>query len=288
MKSLLLAVLIVLAVPHLRAGTPLWAGSWKPNLVYSSRDDGDLKLDIYYPRTPPPPEGYPVILSLHGGGWIIGTKRKDLFLRSLVKQGFALVSPQYRLSSRAKFPAQIEDVRTASHWLLKNAKALKLDPDRMVATGASAGGHLALLLAMSGDKTLVPGGTSPLPRGFIKAVFVLYPVTDLYGIILPEKRGDTGNLVARLLGGSVMEKSAQARLGSPVNHVRTDAPPVYFLHGDKDRLVPLSQSTILQEKLQQSGVETKLLILQGRGHAFAPNREQVQDAAAFLKRHIPD
>ena len=282
------AVFLTLAISAHAIASPSWAGRSKTDLVYAHRDEGDLKLDIYYPRTPPPPDGYPVILSFHGGGWIIGTKKKDLFLRSMVQQGFALVSPQYRLSSRKKFPAQIEDARTAAHWLLQNAKALQLDPNRFVATGASAGGHLALLLALSADNTLVSGGTPPLPPNFIKAVFALYPVTDLYGIIRPEKRNDAGNLVARLLGGPVAEKSALARLGSPSSYVHRNSPPVYFLHGDGDRLVPLSQSADLHRQLAQAGVETKLVILQGRGHAFAPSQKNVEDVAAFLTRHLPD
>ncbi len=288
MIRLLLAGVLALAVSELQAGAPPWAGHWKPNVVYAERNDGDLKLDIYYPSTPPPPQGYPVILSLHGGGWIIGHRRRELFLHSLVKEGYVLVSPQYRLSYRAKFPAQIEDVRAAAHWLLKNARELQLDPHRVVATGASAGGHLALLLAMSADKVLAPGGTPPLPRHFIKAVCAFYPVTDLERIIRPEKRDDPDNLVARLLGGPVAEKSALAKLGSPSSHVGKDSPPVYFIHGDQDLLVPLSQSTELQKQLRRAGVETKLVIRQGRGHAFAPSPAQVEDVAAFFKRRLDD
>jgi acetyl esterase/lipase len=265
-----------------------YAASWAPGLVFASPPGGDLKLDIYYPTTPPPPGGYPVILSFHGGGWIIGGRHRDLFLRGLVREGFALVSPQYRLSNRAKFPAQIEDARAAAHWLVKNAKALRLDPDRVVATGASAGGQLALLLAFSAEKTLVSGGTPPLPPHFIKAVCVLYPVTDLYGIVRPESRDSPQNLVAFLLGGSVREKEELARLGSPISHVTADSPPVWFFHGDKDPLVPLEQSRTLQRKLAAAGVKTRLVIREGRSHAFGLSPAEVREVGAFFRRAIGD
>src|SRR4051812_42828570 len=81
------------------------------NLVYGVVGKHRLLLDLYYPQTPPPPGGYPLLISIHGGGWLIGNRHKDLFLRDLTKHGYALASIDYRLSSQAKYPAQIDDTR---------------------------------------------------------------------------------------------------------------------------------------------------------------------------------
>ncbi len=141
-------------------------------------------------------------------------------------------------------------------------------------TGASAGGQLALVLAFS----------KPSAR-FIKAVCALYPPTDLVSIIPPEKRDQSNNLVALLLGAPVSKRLALARQASPATYVSRNAPPVLLIHGDKDRLVPIEQSETLDAALRRTGAESSLIVYKGSKHAFGLREDTILQVAKFFDRN---
>jgi len=284
-KNLVLTVLL-LGFLGVAPGCMTPSGPVRKNQTYFQDGQRKLRLDLFYPETAPPPGGYPLIVSLHGGGWIIGNKTRDLFLRPMTREGYAVASVEYRLSGEAKYPAQIEDVRRATHWLREHAAALRLNPDRFVATGASAGGHLALLLAFSEGQQLVPGGSPPLPAGTIKAVCAFYPVVDLEGVVPEDRRDKPHNLVAALLGAPVTQRLAAARQGSPIRYIRPSSPPVFLIHGDEDVLVPYEQSVILANALAQAGVECTFVTYEGAVHGFGPRPKTRGEISRFLARHV--
>lgn len=249
--------------------------------IYAKSGTEDLALDIYYPRTPPPPGGYPLIIWLHGGGWILGSKRQDVFVRHFPQYGYAIASIEYRLAQNEPFPAQIRDVRTATWWLHKNAKDLELDPSKFVVAGQSAGGHLALLLGLTQGET--KRGWGPvLPKGTIKAVAALYPPTDLLRLVPPSARDNPIHPVALLLGDKVENRIKLAKAASPVSHVSPGDPPTLLFHGSEDPIVPLEQSEIMARKLKAAGVPTRFLITES-GHAFTLYPDRVDDILNFLK-----
>ena len=131
-----------------------------------------LELDLYLPQT----EGSaPVIVHVHGGGWRRGSRREPLpvlgadFYDSLTAQGFAVAAIDYRLSGEARFPAPLEDVRTAIGWVRDHAASYGLNAGRVFGWGDSSGGHLALLAALTGTK--------------VQGVVAWFPVTDLEGLL---------------------------------------------------------------------------------------------------------
>lgn len=248
--------------------------------VYASSPDEDMQLDIYFPRAAPPPGGYPLIIWLHGGGWILGSKRQDVFVRHFPQYGYAVASIEYRLAGGAPFPAQMADVRTATWWLWKNAKALEINPDRMMVAGQSAGGHLALLLAYTqGEEKR--GWGPPVPRGTLKAVAAMYPPTDLLRLVPPDFRDIAIHPVSILLGGRMSERLSKAREASPLNHVRPGNPPTLLFHGTSDPIGPPEQSKVLEKKLRRAGVPTTLLLTDG-GHAFTLYPDRVEDVIKFI------
>lgn len=248
--------------------------------VYAHSADEDMQLDIYFPRAAPPPGGYPLIIWLHGGGWILGSKRQDVFVRHFPLYGYAVASVEYRLAGGAPFPAQIADARTATWWLWKNAKALEINPERMIVAGQSAGAHLALLLAYTQGETKKGWGPA-VPRGTLKAVAAMYPPTDLIRLVPPKSRDIAIHPVSILLGGKMSEHMALARAASPINYVRSGDPPTLLLHGESDSIVPPEQSELLARKLKAAGVPTDLRLTDG-GHAFTLYPDHVEDVIKFI------
>ncbi|HEX3800985.1 MAG TPA: alpha/beta hydrolase [Verrucomicrobiae bacterium] len=248
------------------------------DLVYSTVNGRKLLLDFYRPATPPPADGYPLIISIHGGAWAGADRHNDLILRKLTNSGYALASIDYRVSGEAKYPAQIDDCREAVRWLVANAASLHVNTNKFVATGISAGGHLSLLLGLSqphGDRT-------------IKAVCALYGPADLVEILPPDMRDKKSNAVAALLGGSVTEKLALAREASPITYVSKDSIPILLYHGEQDKLVPVAQSIALNAAMKAAGAQSTLVIYKDKGHAFGLDDQALAQVKEFYDRCLKD
>jgi acetyl esterase/lipase len=238
------------------------------DLVYSEVQGTELRLDLYLPASRPAP----VCLWLHGGGWLRGSRtvRAAERLLPVAGEGVAIAAVQYRRSDEATFPAPLDDARAAVRWLRRNGSDLGLDVDRIGVWGASAGGHLAALLALCPDDR-------DLGDSSVQAAVCWFPITDLTvrdtdvpeGPPPPFLTGPppTPSNEARLLGAdSVRQVPDMARAASPVTHVHPGAPPFLFVHGDRDGLVPSEHSRALHRLLRVHGVETSLLLLAGANH----------------------
>src|SRR6266516_470021 len=207
-----------------------------PDVVYGEVPGyRPLELDLYLPEATGP---LPVIVHVHGGGWRRGSRRHPLpalgpgFYDDLAGQGFAVAAIDYRLSGEARFPAPLEDVRTAIGWVGDHGASYGLDPGRVFGWGDSAGGHLALLAALTGDT--VHGAMGP--GSGVQGVVAWFPVPDL------------------------------ARLASPVAHASAAAPPVLLMHGAADDLVPPAQSVRLAGALRAAGATVELELVPGATH----------------------
>lgn len=254
--------------------------------VFARRSGQPLQVDIYRPLTPPPAAGYPAILCIHGGGWSQGSRRFTWLAPDLAKAGFLVVSPDYRLTNTATFPAQIDDVRDAAAWMITHARELQINPQRIGLAGGSAGGHLALLLGLAPSQAYPGGESTTLPKNTFKAICALYPPTDLTTIVPFPLRSRPDNLVAKLLGGSVNEKADLARAASPIEYVNSDSPPILLIHGHKDRLVPVSQSTVLNDAYRKAGAKSEMILLPDAGHGFPPDQKTETQIADFFARYL--
>lgn len=263
--TILCAVLLAGCAP---LTTPPRGEKIVPNLVYASPAGRDLHLDLYLPAGQGP---FPLVMWIHGGGWKYGDKGWMLYLRKLTQRGFAVASVEYRLSGRAKYPAQLNDCGAALQWLRENGARYHLETRNTFLAGASAGGHLA---AMLGEKE---------GRFNIRAVCVMYPATDLTGFPNQDRRD---GYIPELLGGSINEKRALALSGSPVKFVTSHSPPFLFFHGDRDKLVPIEQSKKLDSRLHEAGVESHLVVVSGKGHGFDLTDAQLDQVATFYREHL--
>jgi acetyl esterase/lipase len=236
-----------------------------------------LELDLFLPVVDGP---LPVVVYVHGGGWQRGTRREPPplidadFYDQIAAAGLAVAAVDYRLSGEARFPAALEDVRTAVSWVRDNAAAYGLDADRVSLWGDSAGGHLALLAALTGAA--------------VRAVVAWFPVTDLLGMpsdlagagAVPDRGPDSRE--ARLLGAPAASVPELARQASPVAYAHAGAPPILLMHGTVDDLVPAAQSVRLAEALDQAGAVVELELVPGATHFW----KGASDVAGIMRRSI--
>jgi acetyl esterase/lipase len=247
------------------------------DLVYKRVNGAVLTLDLYCPGKV---SGLlPVIVWIHGGGWSKGRKEQCPAV-SLVQDGYAVASIDYRLTGVAPFPAQIEDCKAAVRWLRANAAKYNLDADRIGVWGMSAGGHLAALLGTSGGVPELEGsGDNMQFSSRVQAVCDVAGPADLPALTnLGPKRVFA---IEGLLGGPLEKDKAKAIAASPIHYVSKDDPPFLIVHGEADRVVPVEQSQRFYEELRKAGVNATLKILPHVGHQ-AVLMDAVKDAEVFF------
>ena len=253
-----------------------------PNVTYLTASNWEAKLDVYRPATPGP---HPTVLHIHGGGWVGGT-REGTVLRMLpfLEMGYAVVNVSYRLGRVAQAPAAVEDCLCALRWITRNAKEYEFDLSRIITTGYSAGGHLALTTAMipasAGLDRQCPG--SELPR--VAGVVNWYGIVDVVDLL------DGPNMKAYAVGwlGSLPDRDTVAKRVSPLTYVRKDLPPILTIHGDADPTVPYMHATRLHAALQGAGVTSELVTIPKGVHGNFPRAEQIRAVnamRAFLTKH---
>jgi len=258
------------------------------DVPYVTNGQPRQKLDLYLPATP---KG-PLLVWIHGGGWRAGTKGNPPGL-AMVAAGFAVASLEYRFSQDAIFPAQIQDCKAAIRWLRAHAKEYGYDPKRVAVWGASAGGHLAALLAVTGQVRDFDVGENLDQSSAIQCGVDLFGPADFpaYDPSLPEpmvQRENPDSVIAQLLGGTVSKKMELAKRASPVNWVTKNAAPLLIMQGTKDPLVPADQSQRLGDKLKAAGAEVKLEIIEGAGHGTKEfwTNETLKTIAEFIVIHL--
>jgi acetyl esterase/lipase len=262
------------------------------NVTYLKASGQELKLDVYLPddrgATP-----QPVVLHFHGGGWVAGS-REGSALAALpwLQMGFAVVNVGYRLGNSAPAPAAVEDTLCALQWVGRNAKKYNFDPAKVVTTGPSAGGHLALVTAMiPADSPFTsqcaanePTWSGPYRNAAPKVAAVVnwFGITDVADML----QGPNLRSYAVAWFGSTPGREPLARALSPLTHVRVGGPPVFTIHGDADAMVPYAHGVRLKAALDQAGVKNVLHTVHGGGHGGFTAEQQVaafEAVRAFLR-----
>jgi acetyl esterase/lipase len=243
----------------------------------------DLTLDVF------PAVGSPTraaVILLHGGGWLHGHRSDShCHAQELARLGFVAIAAEYRLLGEACWPAPILDVKDVIRWVRTNAAGLQIDPDKVVAEGFSAGGHLALLAAGTAGKSVF-GGESPERGSELNGVVACFAPTDLTADAFPRRPPP---LVA-LFGESGNEELARA--ASPLRHAGTNFPPTFLLSGLSDRVMPFRQSMLLFEALTDAGGKVDLHLFHGHTHEFVRLPSMLcpvqAEVALFLRRAVID
>ena len=244
------------------------------DIEYVERGGKSRTLDLFLPEKTD--SVLPVIVWIHGGGWKSGSKEMTPRI-PFVRFGYAFASLNYRLSGEAPWPAQLDDCKAAIRWLRANAAKFHLDPDRIGVWGQSSGGHLVAMLGVTGDKD-----------NRVQAVCDWsgsHDLVALFDLKVRNQDGTTGSPIIELLGGPGVATKPKAAQASPLTHVSKDAPPFLIMHGDKDPLIPIKQSELLDAALRKAGVECKFVVVPGAGHGFGGpdiNNQVVE----FFDKHL--
>jgi acetyl esterase/lipase len=240
------------------------------DLAYVPDGHERQKLDLYLPRQKEGTGPLPLIVWVHGGAWLAGSKENCPAVRFL-RRGYAAASINYRLSRHAIFPAQIEDCKAAIRFLRASAEKYNIDPNRIGVWGASAGGHLVALLGTAGDVKEVEKGPNLQVSSRVQAVCDFFGPTDLtkisqFSSSINHDAADSPE--SKLIGGPVQENKEACKRANPITYVSKDDPPFLICHGDKDMLVPHNQSELLYRALKEVGVNVTFHTVKGGGHGF--------------------
>jgi acetyl esterase/lipase len=242
-----------------------------PNITYLTVQNYSAKLDLYRPGDT---SAVPVVIWIHGGGWVAGSK-EEVLLATLpyMEMGFAVINVEYRLAKISPAPAAVEDCLCVLHWLGRHADEYHLDLNKVVISGASAGGHLALTTAVLPTSTDLDsscandddpsGGAGPWPnrRVNIAAVVNWFGITDVADLIHQDARA-----YAITWLGAAEDRDRIAKRVSPITYVRAGLPPILTIHGDRDTYVPYQQARRFHEALTKVGVQNRLITIEGKGH----------------------
>lgn len=255
------------------------------DVVYAKVGETELKLDLYFP-----PEGAPdtnaAVIVIHGGAWMSGDRKqmKNLSIQ-LAKRGMLAASVQYRLAPKFQWPAMLDDVQTATRFVRANASKFGIDPNRIGAAGASAGGHLALFLG-SRDTRDAKTAHFPETSSRVSAVLDLFGPTDM-------SRDFPANLdvVYQLMLGKPRAQAAdEIRDASPLNFINGKSAPTFIYQGLADPLVNPNQSRYLEAKLKEHGVPVQAVYLKDVQHNVPIENPKVREAMVqgieWLAKHL--
>jgi acetyl esterase/lipase len=309
--ALLIILVVALAAPGFAQLSPsaTWAAqaatqyTVNANLTYRTASNQQLKMDVYYRRGVTTPQ--PTLVYMHGGFWVAGTKETAIAgLLPWLEMGWNVVNVEYRLGvatdASTLAPAAVDDCFCALRFIAALPANYNIDKSRIVVTGESAGGHLALAMGILPESAGIgrecagaapppaaggPRGAAPAPATAAPAAPVSLPaipkvaaiinwfgVTDVPDVI----DGSNQQPAAMRWFGTMPNRLEVARNVSPLTYIRTGLPPVITIHGDADKTVPYPHAVRLHEALAKVNVPNQLISIPGGGHGGFTADERVK------------
>ena len=238
------------------------------NIEYWRENGRPIRLDVYRRRDRP--TNCPTILQIHGGAWIIGSKNEQgiPLMLELASRGWVCINANYRLSPRATFPDPLVDLKRAIAWIRTHGPEYGANPDFIVVTGGSAGGHLASLVALTANCPEYQPGFEDVDTSVRACVpfYGVYDFTDRHGHY--RNPGLLRLLERRVMKQRLADSPDVFHRASPMSCVTASAPPFFVIHGDRDTLVPVAEARSFVETLSDAGVPVVYAEVPGAQHAF--------------------
>ena len=292
---------LLLASPGLADDAPSYTRT--EDVIYGRKYGTALTMDVFRPKKDG--NGAAIIVVVSGGFFSSHEAINPAFLMPFVNRGYTVFAVVHGSQPRYNVPEIVADMNRAVRFIRHHAKDYAIDPDRIGITGASAGGHLSLMIGMAGEVGK-PDAKDPVDResSRVQAVACFFPPTDLlnYGatghaMIHAEDHGKPYRAAfdyRELDRESNLWKTVTdpARLReitreiSPITHVSPNDPPTLIIHGDADKLVPFQQSEVMVAKLKEAGVEAKLIVKPGAGHGWLTMIADMNIIADWFDAHL--
>lgn len=290
MNAVILSLFVLSAAPSVTT---------EKDIVYATAGGEKLMMDIARPSKPGP---YPVLVGFHGGAWKYGS-RKDLskpvsvlwdfgatgprsLIEVIAESGYVVVSVSYRLAPTHKWPAPLEDAKTAIRFLRANAAKYDIDPDQVGAFGFSAGGHIAALLGTVEKDAGLEGTLYPEQSSKVKCVVDWFGPTDM--TLYAESIGLEKAYMVPFLGAKFADKPDLYKQASPICHVCKDNAPFLIIHGTADVIVPIIHSERFLDKLTEAKVPARMISVKGKGHGWEgqPAIDCRNESIKFFDGHL--
>ena len=255
------------------------------------------KLDLYLPQPRQDGQPSPAVVIIHGGGWVKGDKKREREFvtgTTLAQAGYVCISINYETRKGHRWPNNLHDCKNAVRWLRVNAEKLQIDPDNIGVIGGSAGGHLAMMVAYTGDNPrLSPPQPYPGISDKVSACVNMYGISNLLTRKVTAEDGTPTEEFKehRLFPQSREEAPAKWRNASPVTYINKNSPPTLSLHGSADSTVDRDQSKELHETLKAANVESTLFLVEGANHAWplrTKNFDYTDEVTAFFDKHLKE
>lgn len=270
--------------------------TYVPNVEYVQRDGKPLHLQMLFPDGLRPGMKstlrYPLIVFVQGAAWF----EQDIYanipqLCPLARAGFVVASVKHRPSFEAKFPAFLQDVKSAIRFLRAHAEEYFIDPEQVGVWGDSSGGHAAQMIGVTGDMEEFKTEDNHQVSDSVQAVVDFYGPSDVTrindGPRDPQFTADKSKIPEDILfGGCVIDHPEIAQPGNPLNYMEKDKPlpPFLVIHGDEDPMVPFNQSVLTVKKLQETGHTVEFYKVVGAGHGTYLWTEEVTNLVIrFMK-----
>lgn len=241
------------------------------NVAYAKGGGIRQRLDIYRPKVLPA-QGCPVVLQIHGGGWVMGKKDNQALplMYHLASNGWICVAANYRLSPSVGFPAHLQDCKSALAWIRTHGREYGMDPSFVAVTGGSAGGHLCALMGLTPNQPELQPGHEDVDTT-VQACAPFYGVYDMLNRsgARPETLKFFNFLSDQVLYATPTEDPERWEQASPISQVKADAPPFMVLHGARDSLAPVEDARLFVRKLRETSSNPVVYVeLPGAEHAF--------------------
>jgi len=276
-------LLLGLAMVLYTAGCTTPKLAQQKRVVYGERNKQELTYEFLKPKKN---NGLGIVVMV-SGSWRSDPKDfKPKMGRAFLRRGYSMFAVSHLSQPKATIPEIYEDVTRAVQHIRKHADDYGIDPKQLGVIGASAGGHLSLMVATRGKEF------SGNQEGLVRAVAIFFPVTDVLNPGKPsenEINNDPPKKFRKLFGIDPDNMDAWNRVGrqlSPLYHIDEDTPPVLIIHGDDDEVVPIQQSEWYIEAAEKNGATAKLIRKRGKGHGWATILWDMRKFAKWFDKHL--
>lgn len=295
LKKIIFSIICLLCLSNSTLAQISKAGKWaieaysaygfiEPNITYQKVDGLEMKLDVYRPKVKNP-KPLPTLIFIHGGGWRAGTKESySLRVLPWLEKGWNVVNVEYRVTSQAKAPAAVEDCRCALRWVIENAEKYSFDKEKIVVSGQSAGGHLALMTGMAAKETAFDTNCKGVETK-VAAIVNWFGITDVGDLLQGKNKTE---FASNWISKERFDQLDLIKLVSPLTYIQAGLPPIITIHGDADPLVPYSHAVRLHEGLEKAKVPSQLFTVKKGDHGDFSVKDSIEAYKAifkFLKKH---